>query len=87
MSVTVGTHPPHQVVDLYLTIAGWWCWLCQGLGGPRAIVTADCICCRGMGEHEGVLPPRCAPRAAVTGLDRTWWGMGADDEDTEVPRG
>jgi hypothetical protein len=75
VSVTVGTSPPYQVVDVYLRFDGWWCWWCAGLGGPDATETADCICCRGEGEHEGVLPPRCAPAAALTGLDRKWWGI------------
>lgn len=84
MTPTVGTRPPHEVVDVYLTVDGWWCWWCQGLGGPRDVLSADCICCRGQGEHDGVLPPPCAPPAARTGLDPQWWGM---DIDTEVPRG
>ncbi len=88
MSVTVGTREPHQVVFSYATYAGWWCWRCSGLGGPGdGITDAECVCCRGSGEHEQVLPPPCAPPAALTGLDRRWWGIGADDEETEVPRG
>lgn len=78
MSVTVGTLEPREVVVSYATYAGWWCWGCDGAG---------CECCGQTGEHAGVLPPPCAPPAAPTGLDRRWWGIGADDEDTEVPRG
>ena len=78
MTVTVGTGDPRDLVQSYATYGGWWCWACDGGG---------CECCGHTGEHTGVLPPPCAPPAALTGLDRRWWGIGADDEDTEVPRG
>ena len=84
MTVTVGTREPAQVVRSYATYTGWWCWVCQGLGGRDG--EYDCICCCSLGEHETVLPPPCAPPAALTGLDRRWWGLDRDEE-TEAPRG
>src|SRR5438105_8110288 len=59
------------------TYEGWWCWQCDGLGGPD---DEPCPCCGGGGEHDQVLPPPCAPPAAWTGLDRRWWGAGAAAE-------
>ena len=72
--MSFGTAPAPALIS-YDTYDGWWCWRCDGLGGPADGADAQCICCRGWGEHDQVLPPRCAPPAAMEGIDRRWWGI------------
>lgn len=69
----------------YTTYDGWWCWTCEGMGCAEG-GTEDCRCCGGGGEHEDVLPPPCAPRAALTGLDLRWWGIAPPVGEEARPR-
>ena len=56
--------------------AGWWCWVCHGLGGWEEdgaergdfgdTEYIDCPCCGGDGRHLGDDAPPCHPsRQAV----------------------